>query len=408
MAFDTKVGSFALNTTTGNQSITGVGFQPKAMYFYFNTATSDGGSDSNSTGFGMAISSSSRGTVAFRGQNGANPTSAGRRTDNTKCLTFIDASGNAIAAADFVSLDADGFTINITTSDSTAYIINYIAFGGTDLTNVAIKYFTTPTGTGNQAQTGVGFQPTAMMVISSLLGGGAAGSGVNLGTVGFASSATDQGAMGIRLGNGVNPQINEKIQKTGKLFTSSNGGGLFVEGNLVSFNADGFTINFTTVSTARDAFALCFRGGQYKVGSFNQATSTGSQAVTGTGFTPTGLAMFSFNNVTTTSIVEDTRHSFGAANSSSSRGSIWFGDQDAASPQVDDKDLDRTKIIKMMTWGTPTTDAAADLTSFDSNGFTLDWTAADATAREIIYMAFGSTPVGGSTFPGYYGYGGWF
>jgi hypothetical protein len=37
-----------------------------------------------------------------------------------------------------------------------------------------------------------------------------------------------------------------------------------------------------------------------------------------------------------------------------------------------------------------TTDAEADLNSFDADGFTLNWSTADATAREFIYLAFGS------------------
>jgi hypothetical protein len=40
---------------------------------------------------------------------------------------------------------------------------------------------------------------------------------------------------------------------------------------------------------------------------------------------------------------------------------------------------------------TSTTDAEADLSSLDSDGFTLDWTTADAVAREFIFTAFGSS-----------------
>ena len=38
---------------------------------------------------------------------------------------------------------------------------------------------------------------------------------------------------------------------------------------------------------------------------------------------------------------------------------------------------------------TITTVAEADLTAFGSDGFTLDWTTADATAREFFYLALG-------------------
>ncbi|MGH9878790.1 MAG: hypothetical protein ACRD5H_14250, partial [Nitrososphaerales archaeon] len=53
-----------------------------------------------------------------------------------------------------------------------------------------------------------------------------------------------------------------------------------------------------------------------------------------------------------------------------------------------------TKVIKLATEDSDgsgaTTNAEADLQSFDTGGFTLNWTKADTTAREIIYVAFGN------------------
>lgn len=392
--YSTYNGSFSMNTGAGNQSITGVGFVPKAIFFYYNKETTNGSADSQVTGFGMATSATNRVGVCVRGLNGANPTSAGRRHDNTSCIVYCDGTGAAVVDADFVSMDANGFTINVTTADATARVINFIALGGSDLTHVFIKEWTTPTTVSSQATTGVGFQPDAMIVLSLALGTSpvdGAGSASALCMLGFGTSATQQGAMGIRPGNGVSPQITEKIQKAGKIMCQSNST-LFMEADLVTMDEDGFTLNFSTTSgTARYAWALCLKGGQYKVGSFNQPTSQGNVSLADVGFTPKGLCLFSSNGVTSTSIIEEGRHSFGAASSPIERGSIWFGDQDNVAAQVVDEDLDRTKIIKMMTEGTPTVNAAADLASFDSDGFTLNWTAADATAREIIYMAFGGS-----------------
>jgi hypothetical protein len=44
--------------------------------------------------------------------------------------------------------------------------------------------------------------------------------------------------------------------------------------------------------------------------------------------------------------------------------------------------------------GNPTINAQADFVSFNSNGFTLNWTTADATARQILYWAIGPTNSG--------------
>jgi len=153
MALSTKAGSFALNTSTGNQSVTGVGFQPEAIIFVGNNLTADGNAANATLILGFATSSTNRTTQSTRGFDGSNPTDASRSTVATKVVSLANSSDTIILDADFVSFDADGFTINITTSDGVAYIMNYIALGGTDLTNSTILQFTTKTSTGSQAYT---------------------------------------------------------------------------------------------------------------------------------------------------------------------------------------------------------------------------------------------------------------
>ena len=47
--------------------------------------------------------------------------------------------------------------------------------------------------------------------------------------------------------------------------------------------------------------------------------------------------------------------------------------------------------------GTPSTNAEADLTTLDSDGFTVNWTTADATAREFYYLLLGSSAAAAQT-----------
>jgi hypothetical protein len=58
------------------------------------------------------------------------------------------------------------------------------------------------------------------------------------------------------------------------------------------------------------------------------------------------------------------------------------------------RDLQFTdKIIEFADVDVPAaTEAEADLKSFDSDGYTLDWTKADAVAREFVYLALGVAP----------------
>src|SRR5207244_5441114 len=68
-------------------------------------------------------------------------------------------------ALDFVSNNADGFTVNVVTADATSRRVFYLALGG--LTNAVVGNYQTPaTTTGNQTITGLGFQPDLLMVLS--------------------------------------------------------------------------------------------------------------------------------------------------------------------------------------------------------------------------------------------------
>jgi len=394
MALQCKVGSFALNTTTGNQSVSGVGFLPKAIIFFGNDLTADGSSADALLGFGMATSSSNRAAASYMGEDAQTAMDSARMYNGSACYVLVKEDETALVVADLVSMDADGFTINISTASGAANIVNFIALGGDDLTGAFVKTFNAPTSTGSVGYTGVGFQPDALVVFNSGVSSPSTVGNSGINSIGIATGPTARGVISVRIGGGGGgTQINEKQQLTDKIIHTTNGGATFQTADLTSMDADGFTLNWTTVNGARQTFALCLKGGRFKVGSFNQPTSTGNQSVSGVGFTPSGVLLMSWNNASSASLVEDHKLSLGAGSSSSDRASVWTGDQDAVTTQQSNSNLDRTKILKMLAHAdSPTTDAAADLVSLDSDGFTLNWTTADATAREILYLVFGSTP----------------
>src|SRR3990172_4848530 len=124
MALSALAGNFVANTGTGNQAITGVGFQPKALIFGFVAKTADGvgTGDGKYAVAGMAVSSTQRAAVCFADD-------AARHT-NVKCLVMVNGASTLLAEADLVTMDSDGFTINWSTAPSGAWIIPYVAFGG--------------------------------------------------------------------------------------------------------------------------------------------------------------------------------------------------------------------------------------------------------------------------------------
>jgi hypothetical protein len=66
--------------------------------------------------------------------------------------------------------------------------------------------------------------------------------------------------------------------------------------------------------------------------------------------------------------------------------------------------LNTSNVLAAYSPGTPTKDAEASLSSFDSDGFTLDWTTADASPRVFWYLAIAgaasATKVGYRRFTG--------
>src|SRR5574341_2172246 len=172
MAFTAFTGSFAANTSTGNQTVdTGTGVQGQAIRFWGTKQTADGNAVNFSFFLGAATSSTQRWSVWYE-ELDAQATS---RTRNyyikTACIEIRDTPttndpSTANGRADFVSFGTGGsagqFTINWSDAPSAAYIINYTFFGGADITNAKAGSFVFPaTGTPPVTQdvTDPGFQP---------------------------------------------------------------------------------------------------------------------------------------------------------------------------------------------------------------------------------------------------------
>jgi hypothetical protein len=384
MALSAFTGNFVQPVSTNASfAVTGVGFQPKAIILYATDETAAGVSTNNTWYQGFATSTSSRAAVSQTQLTATN--TAQQAHDNAKCFIVWSAAGSSLVLADLVSFDVGGFTLNFSKVDTIARKIAFIALGGSDLTNAFVKQFLPAGSSGNQSFTGVGFKPDAMIVMSAeLTSAPPANASGEQPVTGFASGtgALQAGAFSDGNNGTASGQRADVLN-----FESA------CVATLTSFDSDGFTLNFSQFSYVPYWFALCLKGGQYHVGKFNQATSTGNQATTGVGFQPTGLILASYNAVTNASdINSQARMSFGSGTSSSARASIWTGGSNGG---VQDNDFDATKIINMITEGaSPTTNASADLVSLDSGGFTLNWTTADATAREVIYLAMGSNAGG--------------
>lgn len=385
MAFEAKVASFTSLASVGNQPITGVGFQPKFLLFWFNRRGVDGSQGDAIFGVGAAISSTD---VRSAGNYAGNNLTSSNNAAWNQSTSCIYAAGGSPAAT-LVSMDADGFTLNWTNAN--AMIVNYLALGGSDLTNVKGGIATAKTSLGTQAYTGVGFQPTCLLVFAGKFAGEPLDAGTQGNALfGFATGPTQRGFVAWRNQHTQNPQIAKHRQSKTRLVSHTTD---FTEADFVSFDADGFTLNYTLAGGASDKFYyIALRGPSFKVSAFNQPAGTGNQALTGAGFLPKAALMLSGNDLSANNDVTQphARVSLGVATGTSERGCIWAGESDAVSPTVAHRNLDRTKLLKLMTEGaTPTVNGAIDHVSFDTDGQTIDWTTNDGVAREILVLWMG-------------------
>lgn len=405
MAFSAKAGTISSPTSTGAQGYTGVGFQPKVVIFIFEENTADGSGVNVSRGIGFAISSSSRASVAtsYLDAVSGGTINMNRGHSNAHCIYYYKNNGGsdtAFLVADLDSMDSDGFTLDWTTVQASAYKISYIALGGTDLTNVAIKQLQSPASTGSVGYTGVGFQPDSAISIST--GSATTPPAVNNNSgsrqgISFINSSAQKG-LGVDWSDVSFTKRQGIVQKT-NAHVSANADSsptIYNEASFTSFDSDGFTLNWTTITASnRYAYVLCLKGLQSKVGVFNQnttGTGTGNQSITGVGFQPAVTMYFSANRASSTSVQTPAQYTFGGATSSSARFSLWSGGS-GTSTSVADHNTDNANVLKMMTEGTPTTNTVADFVSHDSDGFTINNTTVDGTAREVVYMALAGTSV---------------
>lgn len=407
MALQATASVISAPASTGASADTSIGWQPKGMLSFYGNQTATGSAAHAHIGIGMTSSGAEDLSHYFNSKDASASSAVVRSNLTTAFLkTTVEGATTARCTATMTSLDATGFTTNFSATVSGAKF-PYLAIGGSDVTNSAAGQVAMTTGTTNFSVTGLSFQPDIVFLSVVLLTTTGTASNNNSLSFGVAKSTSARWAVGIKSRNA------QATMNTSRAFTSdsclivlqSTGDTIIDKIDFVSFNSDGFTLSHPTASgSAYLVNYLCFKGGQWKVGNFSQATSTGNQSTTGVGFQPVGVLFAHASDATDqtggTGATATARIGIGAATSSTNRQAIWMGDEDAAADSKCDSRYATDKCILMYDeagGGAPTALAEADYVSNDSDGFTINWSTADATARKIGYVAFGSNASAANT-----------
>lgn len=288
MGVSVKSGTFDLATSTGNQAITGVGFQPKALLLLGASPTGTPGVDTfDRLAYGFVSASAER-TFGIHWRGGLT-TSYGRCLIAEAALKVPDTYGGTMYEGTLVSFDSDGFTINW--SEVTGYRndVHYLAIGGDDVTNVAVGHFVLSGSSGNQAITGLGFQPDALLMGAVRVAGTLPqyGTYAHLGWS-MADASLNQYSMALSgEHNEAAATARAKRQAFDDYFVcglTGSGATQDYYGTLASMDSDGFTINLVDPPENGNLWSipyLAIKGGNPKVGTFTGIALSSSTTVTG-------------------------------------------------------------------------------------------------------------------------------
>ncbi len=403
-----KTGIFQLQATNGDQVIAGVGFTPKVVMLFANRSTvvNSFGSDSAFV-VGFAVDTTAANQKAWNMVcDDGNASSDVHGSWQIASVYSMQSASNTTLAT-LTALSDDGFTINISINTGVQDWVSYVCLGGGDITNASIGHFNAPSATGDDAVTGIGFEPDFVL----LLGTNRTVDNVSTDSVGSFSlgcfnNAGEQGVIAPFVKDGVGTMDTVRYQRVDKclaMFNLADTTALTHEASFASTESDGFTLNYTTASVADKRVAyLALRGLRTKISSITSptvGTPPVTQTVTGVGFEPRGMMFLSTGKTAGTTIIDHYRYSVGAANASSET-CMWSGDEDAAAAAFTAHMVDDDACIRVSdevaSAASTTTQALADFTSLDSDGYTISWSTIDGSnAYQVIYIAFGDTAVAG-------------
>ena len=248
-AVSTKLVEWSLPTSPGSVSVSGVGFAPDVV-LHFNAGGLTGAlpvSGANAAlGLGAMDALGRQWSDHILGIDGSaeSDTQRGQQTD--ACVYVFDNSRALVKRGAFASMDADGFTVNFTTAAGTVNPIFSLALKGVSAKAGAFDK-SSSAAPADQAVTGVGFQPSLLLLSS--FQDIARAAPVDDARYGFgAAGGVGKGASALQDASGLSRTKVDGIDKTSKLFVKVDNStpAIDAEADLTSFDGGGFTLRWTT------------------------------------------------------------------------------------------------------------------------------------------------------------------
>jgi hypothetical protein len=411
--------SDALNST---KVITGLGFTPKALRFYWvgiqsNSPTNAASQALNERrGIGFAVSSTSRRSVGTFNQDAAASANCGSVASDNCVVITVDGSGVVDGRLDINSFDSDGFTLIVDDVTPANISVFYEAWGGDDITVAEVGNIAEPAATGNQTYTVNGFTSDGRNQVlmfanvqstAALNSGQAQDSGLG---VGFASSTNLVNNITI-CGN--SDDASATMDTDGYVITGEclsqiiiAGGNTSARARLQSWGTNSFTLNWLQrATTNRRYIYLAIKGGSWEAnGSTINASVLSSTSTTVTlPFSPVGITSFTRNagvNTPGNTFAQDIM-AWGTAKSTTSRNSVGCFDENGTANVEINLTVAYDSLLELPS-GTGTSSVTIDVNNFRLNDiqFIVD-VAGGSSVAFIGYLTFGSTRIPRTTSIGH-------
>ena len=383
-------GTFLANT--GSTVVTGVGFQPKAVYLFHCSRDTSGAPDTSSYLFshGSGASGDNPFATLVNENDAQNPSNIVRADYTNKVAT----DGGAATAT--ITYDSDGFTLTWSSAPSTR--IFFIAIGGSEVHAATGTFNLDSSGATLQQIVGVGFRPQAVVFTHA---GSVASSD---GTVGWgATDGVNERAITFFDTDNVSPTEVYRTFRRDAVICGAGGGAVDYQASLHSFDVGGFTLNIDDVPAAADVTVgyLAFGGVQAEVGDFVQPTGVGSQSVP-VAFDPVAVLMSASPLAAVASGSRGNGFVAAGAIGSSVSGSVCASSDDNLAATNCARRMNSSSALVLGDGG-GTVLAEATAGSLAAGAFDLTWGTADATARLIAYLVLGGNKFFPPTFQRVFG-----
>jgi hypothetical protein len=256
-----KLVNWQAPTSAGSKSVV-VGFQPEAVIHIHAGAAFTGAPGTSQgnmvVGMGAMDKSGAQWAIQASDVDNTSTTMSSRAQRSNAALYMYTDTGSAgvTKEAKFVSMNADGFTLNFTTANANASQIYSLALAGLKA-DVGTFNKTTASAPASQAVPSA-FKPGAVFMASYQTTAQSSGV-ISSSTCSFGVGASDgahEGSAAINAADGVATSSVSGIDKTSKAFIKMNQPPIDAEADMTSFDPTGFTLNWTTSDTT--ASQICF------------------------------------------------------------------------------------------------------------------------------------------------------